>query len=136
MSLAGALEVGIRDKNGELEYNHDIQDFENLLFRIKIETLPNEENSARLFFVNKNDEKEITVPKGIKCKDVTFKKNVLKSPLPLTQYFLITHLMKYVIYYDPEKGKTTKRTKIYSVNSQKKFNIHNFKKTTEILENE
>ncbi|CAG8689422.1 5844_t:CDS:2, partial [Racocetra fulgida] len=137
MSLAGAINVGKYNNKGELEYDHDVQEFENLPFKIKVETLKNEDNATRLFFFDYDPEKKIEVPEGIIVKDVTFARKIIKDPLPDTNYFLITHPMKYVVYYDPvKKRKTTKRTKIYSINSQKKYSIHNFRKTNEILEKE
>ncbi|CAG8583744.1 7060_t:CDS:2 [Cetraspora pellucida] len=74
MFVAGIINVGKYNNKGELQYDHDIQEFENLLFKIKVKTLEDEDNSARLFFFNNNLEKEIEVLNGIICKDVTFKK--------------------------------------------------------------
>src|SRR5690242_7904984 len=136
MSLAGAINVGKYNNKGELQYDHDIQEFENLPFKIKIETIDGEDNCVRLFFLN-NQDKEDNIPDGIICVDVTYKRKQRKYPFPGTNCFLITHPMKYIIYYDPvKKRKTTKKTKIYSINSQKKYSIHNFKKTSKILEAE
>ncbi|CAG8768015.1 36160_t:CDS:1, partial [Racocetra persica] len=52
----------------ELQYDHDVQEFENLPFKIKIETIEGEDNSARLFFLN-NQDKEDNIPEGIICVD-------------------------------------------------------------------
>ncbi|CAG8775081.1 23809_t:CDS:2 [Gigaspora margarita] len=137
MALAGALNIGKKNKNNELEYDYDIQGFENLPFRIKVETIEGQENVARLFFLDKYNDNRINVPDGIMCKDVTFKHNTgLIPPLPDTQYFLIVHPNIYNFYYDTQKKKCSKRTKIYSVNSQKKYLIHNYRKTSQVLEEE
>src|SRR5438067_1162282 len=123
MAFAGQIKIGKKNKNNELQHDHDIQEFENLPFRIKIETIPKYDNNARLLFLDKNKDIEITVPDGILCKDVTCNSNTaVIQPLPGTQYFLINHPNIYNFYYDPiKKRKCTKRTKIYSVNSQKKY---------------
>ena len=108
--------INIRKFNKKKEID-DVQEFENISFKIKLESIDGEDNYARLFFFNDNSENEIEIPDGIICKDVTYKKSVIKKPLPDTNYFLITHPMKYIIYYDSvNKRKTTKKTKIYSIN--------------------
>ncbi|CAH1764645.1 12496_t:CDS:1 [Entrophospora sp. SA101] len=120
MSIGGSILVGNKNIDGNFVEDRNEQHFEGLDFRIKIETLPNEDYSARLFFINKNDDNEIPIPDGIVCKDVTLRNEVIKYPLPLTNYFLINHPLKYQITYKGEK--------IYQLNSEKKIVVHNFKK--------
>ncbi|CAJ0847096.1 12418_t:CDS:2 [Entrophospora sp. SA101] len=99
MSIGGSILVGNKNIDGNFVEDRNEQHFEGLDFRIKIETLPNEDYSARLFFINKNDDNEIPIPDGIVCKDVTLRNEVIKYPLPLTNYFLINHPLKYQITY-------------------------------------
>ncbi|CAG8851068.1 35125_t:CDS:1, partial [Racocetra persica] len=44
-----------------MSFANDVQEFENLSFKIKIETIDGEDNYARLFFLNDQD-KEVIVP--------------------------------------------------------------------------
>ncbi|CAG8837237.1 31338_t:CDS:1, partial [Gigaspora margarita] len=53
----------ISDNKGKIIYDYDVQELEDLLFKIKIET-KNEDSYAILFFLNKNDE-IISISKGI-----------------------------------------------------------------------
>jgi hypothetical protein len=134
---AGRINVGKLDKDGKLKNDENVQKFENLPFRIKVETLPKEENSARIFLKEHEDE-EIPIPHGITCVDITFKKKYIKKDpvVPGVNWFLITHPYKYNIYYDPKKNRTKLNYKIYSLNAGKDYTIYNYKKTTQILENE
>ncbi|CAG8805066.1 10083_t:CDS:2, partial [Cetraspora pellucida] len=77
MSLAGALNVRKRNNENELVYDHDIQEFENLPFKIKVETINEEDNYARLFFFKDDPYEKIDIPEGIICLDKTAK--VLKN---------------------------------------------------------
>ncbi|RIB26461.1 hypothetical protein C2G38_2163299 [Gigaspora rosea] len=129
---AGSLNVGKRNKEKELIQDSDIQEFQDLPFRIKIETLPKEENYARLFFLHKEEERTIEVPEEITCVDVTLKNDVIKDLAPEANWFLITHSYKYNIYFDPKKKQRIDREyKIYSLNAGKNFTIYNYKKTYE-----
>lgn len=120
MSFAGQISIEKKNKKKELQYDCNIQDFENLPFRVKIETISGYDDVVRLIFLDKNNDTIINVPDGIFCKDVTFKHNEgLTPPLPNTQYFLIVHPKIYNFYYDPVKRKCSKRTKIYSVRKLK-----------------
>ncbi|CAG8851641.1 8997_t:CDS:1, partial [Gigaspora margarita] len=53
----------IPDNRGKIMYDYDIQELEDLPFKIKIET-KDEDSYAILSFLNKNDE-IISIPKGI-----------------------------------------------------------------------
>lgn len=137
MSIAGKIDIGKKNEHNELVHDKNIQEFEGLPFRIKVETIPKQDNVACLLFLDKNKDVEIDIPEGFFCKDVTFKYNTgLIPPYPSTQGFLLVHPNIYNFYYDPTRRKTIKKTKIYSVNSQKKFIIHNYRKTSKTLENE
>ncbi|CAG8850702.1 13873_t:CDS:1, partial [Racocetra persica] len=61
MSLAGTINVGKYNNKSELQYNHDVQEFENLPFKIKIESIDRKDNYTRLFFLN-NQGKEDNIP--------------------------------------------------------------------------
>ncbi|CAG8632966.1 2040_t:CDS:1, partial [Diversispora eburnea] len=121
MSIAGSFLLN-REVDGVLVESSNVQEFEGLDFKIKTETLPTEDNNTRLLFLDKND-KEIPVPEDIECKDVTSKKEVIKKPLPHTQYFLITHPLKYEIYHNNKC--------IYKITGEKKFSIFNYQKPEE-----
>ncbi|CAG8712954.1 7808_t:CDS:1, partial [Cetraspora pellucida] len=75
----------------------DIQRFEGHQFRIKLMTIPGSRNSARLLFLNlEDDEKEILVPNGIRVVDNTDFAAPFPVPcFPGTNVFLIGHLRKY-----------------------------------------
>ncbi|CAG8522517.1 8519_t:CDS:1 [Racocetra fulgida] len=134
---AGRINVGKRDKEGDLKNDYNIQKFKDLPFRIKVETLPTEENLARIFFLKKDKEEEIPIPDGITCVDVTFKNNIAKDPVVYgANWFLVTHPYKYNIYYNPENKKCTRKNKIYSLNPGKDYTIYNYRKTDEVLEDE
>ncbi|CAG8734842.1 16184_t:CDS:1, partial [Cetraspora pellucida] len=121
---AGRINVGKRDKEGNLKHDCDIQKFKDLSFRIKVETLPTEENLARIFFLKKDKEEEIPIPDGITVVDVTFENNVVKDPVVSgANWYLVTHPYKYNIYYDPKKNRCTREYKIYSLNAGKDYTI-------------
>ncbi|CAG8819078.1 30020_t:CDS:2, partial [Racocetra persica] len=48
-----------KNNDGELQYDHDVQEFENLPFKIKIETIDGEDNCVRLVFLNDQDKEDI-----------------------------------------------------------------------------
>ena len=110
-------------RDGILIEGNNIQEFEGLHFKTKLETLPNEDNVGRLCFLNFNNE-EIPVPVGLICKDVTNNNEIVKAPLPFTQMFLISNNQKYRVFYN--------EVKILQINSEKKFVIHNFIKTERV----
>ncbi|CAG8648813.1 9027_t:CDS:1, partial [Dentiscutata heterogama] len=86
---------------------------------IKLTTIQGSKNSARLFFINEeNNEKESPIPSEIKVVDNTiFSTPFTVPPFLGTNSFLIDHLRRYQVYYNNQC--------IYHIYSEKKFVIHN-----------
>ncbi|RHZ84313.1 hypothetical protein Glove_83g9 [Diversispora epigaea] len=79
-------------KSGLLINNNDVQEFEGLNFKIKIESISSSVNNTRLCFLD-TENNEISIPQQIKCNDVSDNRNIInKIPFLDTQSFLIEHL--------------------------------------------
>lgn len=117
----------ILNKRGNVIYDFDIQDFEGLNFKIKVETIIDEEDYAKLSFVDK-DNNPIDILFGIFCKDFSNKKLKEKKPFSGCNFFLLNQSRKYVFYFDPE-NKNLKDNRIYIINCEHKkyFQIFNLK---------
>jgi hypothetical protein len=129
MSIAGAVYLEKRKKEcGHIMEDEDIQVYDELGFKIKLETIPGSRNNARMIFLDLDD-KKIPKPKLVSGEDIS---DPLIDPIPMVLFpdtnnvFLLEHLRKYRILYDNEV--------IYCVYSEKKFTIHNVYKPKNIIE--
>ncbi|CAG8453940.1 10933_t:CDS:2 [Diversispora eburnea] len=96
MTFAGSILLENRNRSGFLINDNDVQEFEGLNFKIKIESIPSSVNNARLCFLDTNNN-EISIPKQIICNDVSDNRNIINNiPFPGTQSFLIEHLHPWI----------------------------------------
>ncbi|CAG8549734.1 11153_t:CDS:1 [Gigaspora margarita] len=130
-SMATSILLIIPDNKGKIIYDYDVQELEDLPFKIKIET-KDKDCYAILSFLNKNNE-IISIPKGIMYRIIINKKKNLKEPHSNT--FIIAHPQKYAIYYDPKKFETTKKTKIYYIDCSIKKNYQIFNHSNSFIQN-
>ncbi|CAG8844969.1 41407_t:CDS:1, partial [Gigaspora margarita] len=117
-----ALTIKVNSRN-EVIHDEDIQEFLGLDFRVKVETT-DEETCSRMIFYDKKEEKKIPIPDGIICKSISSDKRKKKKN-PVGDFFIITYPHKYIVYYNLEKKKTNKLTKIYMINCEIKKKLSN-----------
>ncbi|CAG8656459.1 7234_t:CDS:1 [Cetraspora pellucida] len=125
MSIAGAIYLGKKYKScGHEVHYENIQEFEDLNFRIKVQTIPGAKNTARLCFLDlENDNQEISKPDNVECKDITETQSNLMVLFPSTNYYILEHIRNYQIFYNNES--------IFRTYSEKKFIVHNDRKKEE-----
>ena len=118
MSIWGSILIENRNDKGDIINDDDVQEFEGLNFKIKLETLECSLHNSRLIFLNMENE-EIETLDNIIITNISSSYNEFQMfPLPSAKYYLIEHLQKYQVTYNYEL--------IYQLNSEKKIIIYNF----------